>query len=94
MKELYAEFHAQGFEVVGISLDEDPEAVSRFQEKWQLPWPLVVDPEAIDRLRDEYAVDTIPAMFLIGPAGTIAQVDLRGADLRTGVQRLLDPPAQ
>ena len=94
MKELYAEFHEQGFEVVGISLDDDPQAVSRFQEKWQLPWPLVVDPEAIDRLRDKYAVVTIPAMFLIGPDGTIAQVDLRGADLHAAVRQLLDPPAQ
>ena len=94
MKELYAEFHEQGFEVVGISFDEDPEAVSRFQEKWQLPWPLVVAPDAIDRLQESYGVVTIPAMFLIGPEGTISQVDLRGADLHAGVERLLDPSGE
>jgi peroxiredoxin len=90
MKELYAEYHEKGFEIVGLSLDEDRATVQAFQKQWQLPWRLVFDREAVAALRRSYKVPTIPSLFLVDGNGKIVQADLNGADLRAAVKSLLE----
>ncbi len=90
MKEMYQELHPQGLEVVGITLDEDQDTVERFQEKVQLPWPLVMSSDDSDATRNRYRVITIPSLFLIDRKGDIAYVDVRGTDLKRAVKKLLE----
>lgn len=90
MKEMYQELHRQGLEVVGITLDEEQEVVERFQEKMQLPWPLVMSGDDDDATRNRYRVVTIPSLFLIDRKGEIAYVDVRGNDLKRAVRKLLE----
>jgi peroxiredoxin len=89
MKQLYADFRDKGFEIVGISLDEDPEEIAAFQRKSKLPWRLVHSEARIEELRERYRVPTIPALYLVDQKGRVAYVDLRGKDLRSAVERLL-----
>ena len=89
MKQLYAEHHQKGFEIVGVSLDENPEEVKSFQTNWNLPWRLVVTPAKIRQLRDRYKVLTIPSVYLLDKQGRVVQLDIRGRDLRTAVEREL-----
>lgn len=93
LKQLYAEYRERGFEVVGISLDDSPEAVAHFQETWKLPWRLILDARELERLRSGFKVVTIPATYVIDRQGKVAFVDLRGNDLRRAVARLLDDQA-
>ena len=41
--EQYEKYHAQGFEVVGISLDQDREALEKFVEERKIPWPILFE---------------------------------------------------
>lgn len=89
LKQLYADKHEEGFEVLGISLDDSPETVEAFQERAKLPWRMVCNTEQVRQAREKYRVRTIPSLFLVGRDGRIAQVDLKGGDLRQAVERCL-----
>ncbi len=90
MKQIYADYHDKGFEVVGISLDQVPETVDEFQKQWKLPWRMVVNESKVRQLREKYRVVTIPSMYLVDKQGRIVQFDLKGHNLRVAVQRLLE----
>ena len=45
MKELYAKYHDQSFEVLGISYDFEAEKVREFIGKHKLPWLFLFDKE-------------------------------------------------
>lgn len=94
IKRLYAELHEQGFEIVGISFDDRPGTVREFQQKWDLPWRMLMDEQEGGRISGEFAVATIPSLFLIGRDGKIAGVDVRGGELRPAVEKLLKPKAE
>ncbi len=89
LKQLYADKHEEGFEVLGISLDDSRDTVEAFQARAQLPWRLVCEAEQVRQAREKYRVRTIPSLFLVGRDGRIAQVDLKGNDLRKAVERCL-----
>jgi peroxiredoxin len=89
LKQLYADKHEEGFEILGISLDESPEIVQAFQERAKLPWRMVCNEEQVRQAREKYRVRTIPSLFLVGRDGRIVQVDLKGNDLRQAVERCL-----
>ena len=89
LKQLYADYHQQGFEIVGLSLDESREIVEAFQARAQLPWQLVNEAEQVKMAREKYRVRTIPSLFLVGRDGRVANVDLKGNDLRQAVERCL-----
>ena len=42
----YEKYHDQGFEVVGISLDEDRDALEKFVQSEEIPWPILHDKAA------------------------------------------------
>lgn len=89
LKKLYADYHAKGFEVIGVSLDEEQENVDRFQEKWKLPWPLVVSIQGRGPIRSRYRVETIPSMFLVDKTGKVIAADLTSDALRRAVAKHL-----
>ena len=90
LKRLYRDFHPQGLEVIGISLDTRRQAIVDFQEKWELPWPLAIHGESRNGPRLRYRVETIPSMFLIDRSGKVAAIDLKGDVLRRAVAQLID----
>lgn len=89
IKQLYADYHDKGLEIVGISLDEDRETVDQFQETWKLPWRMTMSSADGGATRARYRARTIPSMFLIDQKGRIARVDVRGHNLRRSVEQLL-----
>jgi thiol-disulfide isomerase/thioredoxin len=89
LKQLYADKHEEGFEVLGISLDDSEDTVEAFQAQAKLPWRMVCDTDQVRQAREKYRVRTIPSLFLVGRDGRIAQVDLKGNDLRQAVERCL-----
>ena len=86
LKQLYSELHSQGFEIVGLSLDDDSETLSKFVESQKIEWPIVRIGNTPAGLRSQFRVDTIPATFLVGPEGKIVATDLRGANLERGIR--------
>ncbi len=94
LKKLYADYHEKGFEVIGVSLDEERDTVNQFQEKWELPWPLVVSIQGRGPIRNRYRVETIPSMFLVGKDGKIIGADLTSDALRRAVAKQLSESAE
>ncbi|MGC4001674.1 MAG: TlpA disulfide reductase family protein [Pirellulales bacterium] len=59
LKELYDEKHEAGFEVVGISLDQDKDALKEYIEANDIEWPNVFD-------ADDSIADRTPAAEIYG----------------------------
>ena len=81
---LHETYHDRGFEVVGVSLDDDLEALEAFVADRQLPWPIIVDKrpgEESARLATRYGISGIPTMILVGRNGDVISIDARGRRL-------------
>ena len=78
----YNRFKDKNFSILGISLDKDKEAWLKAIEKDQLTWTHVSDIKGWDNeVAQLYAVQSIPANFLIDPTGKIIARNLRGEQL-------------
>lgn len=78
----YDKYHAAGFEVVGISLDDDRAAVADFVAAQKLPWPVILDGRGPgNSLAERYGVEAIPALFLVGRDGNVLSLQARGQAL-------------
>lgn len=88
VKKAHAELQDQGFEVVGISIDRDLDALSAFLERDPLPWTTLSGDAAQAKAR-ELGVRAIPTMMLIDGEGKIVQVANRIEQLRPQIDQLL-----
>jgi peroxiredoxin len=86
----YRRYHDQGFEVVGLSLDEDRERLAAFIQQKKIPWPQYFDGGGwTNKLAKQYGVESIPATFLLDREGIIIAKDARGEDLDKAVKAAL-----
>ena len=78
----YNQFKEKNFTILGISLDKDKDSWLKAIEKDQLTWTHVSDVKGWDnQVAQIYAVQSIPANFLIDPNGKIIARNLRGDEL-------------
>jgi len=90
--ENYQTYHDRGFDVVGISVDEDREALDNFLAEQKLPWTVVFDNAAgQDSMANRYGVFAIPQSILVGRDGKVISVEVRGAELRKQLEELIGP---
>ena len=90
LQKTYEKYHAKGFEVIGISMDNERPALDQFLKDNRLPWQQVFNSAAAEGdIAARYGVTAIPATFLIGKDGKIARVHLRGENLNRAVEALL-----
>ncbi|MBI4051768.1 MAG: TlpA family protein disulfide reductase [Elusimicrobia bacterium] len=66
---LYNKHKANGFEVIGISVDAVADPVPDFVKQFNVTYPIVLDTE--NRVMEEYRVHGIPNMFLIDKGGRV-----------------------
>jgi peroxiredoxin len=87
---VYTEFHKKGFDVFGVSLDRKKEDWLKAIGDDKLTWTHVSDLQywsnAAARM---YAVNSIPANFLLNETGTIIGRNLRGEALYNKVREVL-----
>ncbi len=91
VKELYEKLHGQGFEVVGVSLDEDQAALAAYLEENEIRWETLAG-EGTQDLAEKYSVRGIPTMMLVDKDGKIAGVAHNVAALAPLVEKLLTAP--
>jgi peroxiredoxin len=90
VKAAYDKHHANGFEIVGISLDSDRKKLTDFLAKNQMPWPQYFDGGGWkNKLAQQYGIQSIPATFLLDGEGTIIAKNLRGEALEAAVAKAL-----
>ena len=86
----YDAFHQKGFEVVGVSLDNNKEAWLKAIDQLKLPWPQMSDVKGWDCEGAKlYNVRAIPANVLVDQQGKIIAKNLRGEDLYNKMAELL-----
>ncbi len=93
LSETYAKYHDRGFEVVGISLDQDLDALGKFQEENKLPWVQIVGEKDGEEMKfplaDKYGISAIPSMFLVGKDGKVLASELSNEQLNKKLDELL-----
>jgi thiol-disulfide isomerase/thioredoxin len=89
VKAMYEKHHKNGFDIVGISLDADQQALADFLEKNPLPWSTVAG-EGTQELATKYGVRGIPTMMLVDQAGKVVAVSHRIEELSAKIEKLLE----
>lgn len=93
VRALYEEFHPQGFEIVGVSLDENSEDLRRVLDTYDIPWPNAFFGRRWDNpVANLYRVYQIPITYLLDKRGIIRFRDVHGEELRAAIQALLAEP--
>ena len=86
----YDRYHPRGFEIVGISLDQDEQKLRAFTRDRNMNWQQFFDGKGWqNRLALKYGVESIPVTYLLDANGTIIGKDLRGPDLERAVATAL-----
>ncbi|MSU36541.1 MAG: TlpA family protein disulfide reductase [Pedosphaera sp.] len=89
VKEAYDKLHDKGFEIVGISLDQDKDALEQFVKKKKMPWPQHFESEGQgNHFANLYGVTGIPTMWLVDRKGNLRDTNARGG-LLGKVEKLL-----
>jgi peroxiredoxin len=87
---VYTEFHKKGFDVVGVSLDHVKDAWVKAISDDKLAWTHLSDLQWWNSAAAKlYAVNSIPANFLLDETGKIIGRNLRGEDLAKKVSEVL-----
>lgn len=81
LRAAYDAYHAKGLEIVSVSLDETPEAVTDFVKARKIPWRQVHNATSGQDVVAAFGVNNIPSSFLIDPDGNILRLELRGKAL-------------
>lgn len=89
LKTLYARYKDKGFEIVGVSFDEHPELPRTLTERNGLNWRQFMNKAPQPPVSEGYRVATIPAVFLVGRDGKIANADLGNDELATAIEQAL-----
>ena len=86
----YNQFKDKGFDIVGVSLDNERENWIKAISEWGLPWHHLSDVKGWKcEAAALYAVDGIPHTVLLDRDGTILARDLRGPELGERLASLL-----
>lgn len=89
LKKVYDRFHSKGFEIVGVSLDNNKKSWTDAVENMQMTWPQLSDLKAWKNSAAQlYYIKSIPATLLIGPDGKIVASNLRGQELEKKLEEI------
>jgi thiol-disulfide isomerase/thioredoxin len=87
---LYEEYKNKGFEIVGISLDEDKDAWIKGIKDDSITWPQMSDLKGWkSEAAFKYRVQGIPFTVLLDKAGKVIAINLRGEELRNKISTLI-----
>ena len=88
----YNKFHDQGFDIIGISLDQDKDSLMAFTKQKGMVWPQFFDGQGWqNEISSKFGIDSIPSMWLVGKDGKVVTTNGRD-DLAGQVQKLLQAP--
>ena len=86
MKKNYEAYHDKGFEIIGLSCDDDQETVEKFVKEKEIPWGIVYGDKTPSPSFEYYGISIIPTMILVGKDGKVISTTARGKEL----DKLLD----
>ena len=89
VKAAFDKLHGKGFEIIGVSLDQQKSELTKFVADNHLAWPQFFDGKGWENnLARQYGITSIPSMMLVDKKGVLR--DLSGGDeLAEKVEKLL-----
>jgi thiol-disulfide isomerase/thioredoxin len=91
VKAAYKKLHEKGFEIVGISFDEDKKALEKTIKSEEIPWAQYMDGDGGPKYGEQFAVSSIPTMWLVDKKGVLRDLFAR-ENLAEKVEKLLAEP--
>jgi peroxiredoxin len=86
----YSKYHTQGFEIIGVSLDDNQQKLLAFTKNMNMLWPQTCDGQGwTGKLVAQYGVYRLPSTALINGQGIIIGQDLDGDELKQAVAKAL-----
>ncbi len=92
----YKLYHDRGFDVVGISLDRDKQALEQYLVSENLPWITLHDDESNGKhpVATHYGISSIPTMLLVDKEGRVISLRARGDALGRLLEEQLGPVSE
>ena len=88
---LYSRYKDKGFEILGVSLDENKKDWIKAISKDKIKWLQINDAGGWDaKTAIDWNISQIPTSFLVGRDGKIIAMDLEKAELEKALASLLD----
>jgi len=88
VKSTYEKLHGKGFEIVGISFDQDKEKLETVLEREKMTWPQHFESGGQNKFGQEFGISGIPTMWLVDKKGNLRDLNAR-EDLPGKVEKLL-----
>jgi peroxiredoxin len=86
----YEKHHDKGFEIIGISLDQNEAGLKNFTKNYNVTWPQYFDGKGWgNKLVAKYGVMVLPTTFLVDGEGKIIGRNLRGEALEDALSKAL-----
>lgn len=90
VKKVYEAYKDKGFDIIGLSFDNDKEAWKGAIKSLDIPWHHLSDLKGWECVAGStYGVNAIPATLLIGPDGKVVANGLNGEELGKKLAELL-----
>ena len=100
LRQIYARYKPDGFEIVGICLHAQPARIKNFSEEHQLPWIQLSHEVSAGRrcnesLSDRFGIHAVPSTILVDRSGKVSHLGVRPhspdpqSDLESVLVRLL-----
>lgn len=87
----YNKYHSKGFDIVGVSFDQQKSAWEKAVKDLNMSWHQISDLKGWKcAAAGIYGVSSIPASLLIGPDGKIVATNLRGEKLEETLSKIYE----
>lgn len=91
LQNVYKQYHQRGFEILGISLDKDKDALDKMLEARNIDWPQFFDGNGWkNKLAVQLDVHRIPFCVLVDAEGTVRYINIRGPAIDRLVKKLVE----
>jgi len=88
VKAAYEMLKPKGFEIVGISLDREQDALEKVVGREKMSWPQCFDSGNNPQFAEEFQIASIPTMWLVDKKGNLREMNAR-EKLTEKVEKLL-----
>ena len=88
---IYSKYRNKGFEILGVSLDDQHNKWKNAIKQDKISWLQVNDPGGWEaQTAVKWGIGAIPTSYLIDKEGTLVAMDLEGKELEKALKYLLD----
>jgi peroxiredoxin len=78
LEQFATDMKSQGVTVIGVSVDEDGQALNKFVQSYHVSYPVARDPKAA--LANRYGTYKLPETYIIGRDGRVAEKIIGGTN--------------